>query len=104
MSKFIKRWRDGELVYHAENGKVLLDLRDKDQNRSTNIISDDLGTKGVKNPADGKVYDSKSAYYKAVKANGYEIVGNEKLKPKKPAVDNIDWQKAVAETMRERGL
>ena len=34
--------------------------------------------------ADGRVYDSKSAYYKAVKDAGCEIVGNEKLPERKP--------------------
>lgn len=35
------------------------------------------GLDNVKNPVDGKAYDSKSAYYKAVKSAGCEIVGNE---------------------------
>lgn len=39
------------------------------------IISDNLD--GVQNPCDGKIYDSKSAYYRAVKDAGCEIVGNE---------------------------
>lgn len=39
------------------------------------IIRDELDN--VKNPVDGKLYDSKSAYYQAVKAAGCEIVGNE---------------------------
>jgi hypothetical protein len=39
------------------------------------IISDTLD--GVMNPVDGKTYDSKSAYYQAVKDAGCEIVGNE---------------------------
>lgn len=39
------------------------------------IISDHLD--GVQNPCDGKTYDSKSAYYRAVKDAGCEIVGNE---------------------------
>jgi hypothetical protein len=39
------------------------------------IIRDSLDN--VKNPVDGKAYDSKSAYYAAVKAAGCEIVGNE---------------------------
>jgi hypothetical protein len=39
------------------------------------IIRD--GLDNVVNPVDGKVYDSKSAYYQAVKAAGCEIVGNE---------------------------
>lgn len=42
-----------------------------------NVISDDLGTKGVMNPATGKMHDSKSAYYKEVKAAGCEIMGND---------------------------
>ena len=36
------------------------------------IISDELG--GIVNPADGKHYDSKSKYYKAVKASGSHVV------------------------------
>lgn len=39
------------------------------------IISDHLD--GVQNPCDGKTYDSKSAYYRAVRDAGCEIVGNE---------------------------
>lgn len=45
--------------------------------RAAYVISDDLGTSGVLNHADGKVYDSKSEYYKAVKAAGCVIVGND---------------------------
>ena len=41
------------------------------------IISDNLD--GVLNHANGLRYDSKSAYYKSVRAAGCEIVGNEKL-------------------------
>lgn len=39
------------------------------------VISDHLDD--VQNPADGKIYDSKSEYYRAVKNAGCEIVGNE---------------------------
>ena len=39
------------------------------------VIRDALD--GVQNPCDGKKYDSKSAYYRAVKNAGCEIVGNE---------------------------
>lgn len=39
------------------------------------IIRDHLD--GVQNPCDGKTYDSKSAYYRAVRDAGCEIVGNE---------------------------
>lgn len=47
------------------------------------IISDDLGSNGLLNHADGRVYTSKSEYVRAVKAAGCEIVGNEKLPPPK---------------------
>lgn len=40
------------------------------------VISDQLDD--IVNPADGQRYSSKSAYYKAVRAKGCEIVGNEK--------------------------
>jgi hypothetical protein len=39
------------------------------------VIRDALDN--VKNPVDGKIYDSKSSYYKAVKDAGCVIVGNE---------------------------
>lgn len=42
------------------------------------IITDHLDD--VKNPVDGKLYDSKSEYYRAVRAAGCEIVGNEAQK------------------------
>ena len=67
-----------------------------------NIISDDLGIGGVLNPATGKKYDSKSAYYRDVRAAGYEIVGNEKMGPSKPKLQEIDWEQAVAETLNGR--
>lgn len=41
------------------------------------IVSDDLGLNGVLNHADGKKYDSKSEYAKAVRAKGCRIVGND---------------------------
>lgn len=43
------------------------------------VVSDDLGLNGIRNHADGRMYDSKSAYYSAVKAAGCEVVGNEKM-------------------------
>lgn len=48
-----------------------------------NFISDDLGSNGLLNHADGRVYTSKAAYVRAVRAAGCEIVGNEKLTPPK---------------------
>jgi hypothetical protein len=99
----IMRWREGVLVYHEEKGKVLVNKHYVPKTNAFNVISDDLGSKGVVNPADGKKYDSKSAYYKAVKDKGYEIVGNEKLGASKPNVPDIDWKRAVAETLQQKG-
>lgn len=42
---------------------------------SPNIISDSLPD--IVNHADGRIYDSKSNYYAAVKAAGCEVVGND---------------------------
>lgn len=52
------------------------------------IIRD--GLDNVKNPVDGKLYDSKSAYYQAVKAAGCEIVGNEAEKMVAPSTARPD--------------
>ena len=53
------------------------------------IIRD--GLDNVRNPVDGRTYDSKSAYYQAVKAAGCEIVGNEaeKMASVAPARSNV---------------
>lgn len=41
------------------------------------IISDNMNP--IRSMADGKVYDSKSAYERGVKATGCRIVGNDRL-------------------------
>lgn len=65
--------------------------------------SDNLGegVQGLFNPADGKKYDSKAEYYNAVKAKGCEVVGDEPIKPSKPKLKEINWEKAVAETLQQ---
>lgn len=62
--------------------------------------SDSLGhgVKGVFNPADGKTYDSKSAYYNAVKAKGLVIDDSSTPRPSAPKLNPINWEKAVKET------
>lgn len=56
-------------------------------------ISDHLGegVQGVLNHVDGKMYDSKSNFEKAVKAKGCRVVGN-------------DWNKSEYKTPLERGV
>lgn len=66
------------------------------------VISDDLGKDGVFNPANGKRYDSKSAYYRAVKDAGCEIMGNDApTTMATPNAKEIDWRPAVAEALQQ---
>jgi hypothetical protein len=71
------------LVWDASEGRLRpwaeVAARRRERARSSlpapSVIRDELD--GVKNPVDGKTYDSKSAYYRAVKSAGCEIVGND---------------------------
>ena len=74
-------------------------LRTVGGNRASYISDEMIG--GMLCPADGKTYDSKSSYYKAVKAAGCEIVGNDPIKPSKPQGESIDWKRAVYESIQQ---
>lgn len=63
-------------------------------------ISDEM-IGGVFCPADGKTYESKSSYYKAVKSKGLEIVGDDPIKPSAPKTEKIDWGQAVHESLQQ---
>lgn len=55
--------------------------------------------------ADGKVYDSKSAYRAELKARGYEEVGNEYAAVMKtPEYQPQEWGEALCETAAEMGI
>lgn len=57
------------------------------------------------NHADGKIYDSKSAYIKAVKSAGCEIIGNEQIRnKKKPFQGGKDLDVAIKKAMDMRGI
>ena len=74
---------DGELIQKAKDGEITEEYRSKVSGGSKNPFAGfggDLlgeGVNGVLNPADGKRYDSKSEYNKAVRAKGCRIVGND---------------------------
>lgn len=70
--------RTGEFLDAAALAK-----RDREPRRSGPMVISD-GLDGVLNPADGRRYDSKRAYYRAVRAAGAEIVGNETQKQTPP--------------------
>jgi hypothetical protein len=63
------------------------------------VIADGLAD--VLNPADGKRYDSKRAYYRAVRAAGAEIVGNEKQTQRPP--DSAPVRPDIIEAMKRHG-
>lgn len=45
------------------------------------------GMSAIMNHADGRLYDSKSAYYRAVKDAGCEIIGNDALPRERPVAE-----------------
>lgn len=51
-----------------------------------------------KSMADGKIYDSKSAYRRECKARGHEELGND-VEMRTPEVDHGDIERDVAEAM-----
>jgi len=76
--------------------------------RSVQIIGDYIaGPNGsVKNMADGKVYDSKSAYYKAVKAAGCVVMGNDAPKQAKEAeykINERELKQDIAKAIQQLG-
>lgn len=81
MSRETYVFRNGEMILKAKDG-VLTDEYIATTNRVDSgfyIIGDGLpgGVNGMINHADGKRYDSKSQYEKAVRAKGCRIIGND---------------------------
>lgn len=69
-----------------------------------NVISDSVGggINGIKNMADGKHYDSKSAYRKALRAQGMVEMGTDAPKEGKKTLDgDFNCEKDVAQAMRQ---
>jgi len=74
--------------------------------RGPQIISDDLGIQGVFNPANGKTYDSKSQYYRAVKEAGCEVLGTDAPREAKPIEAKIcenDLKRDIAQAIQQLG-
>lgn len=64
------------------------------------IISD--GMRATRCPADGRVYDSRSAYMAAVRRAGCEVV-DDKAEFMRSSVPETDWQSELLETAQEMG-
>lgn len=86
---------DGHTVDIRDNREPEQPKRDRSHESNTilGIIKDDLpgGVNGMLSHADGKRYDSKSSYARALKAKGCRVVGN-------------DWNKAEWKPPIERGV
>lgn len=82
MSRAVYVLIDGELVTKSRDGVTTdeyLQLGKPKQSAFAGYGGDGLpgGVNGIVNHADGKRYDSKSQYERAVKAGGCRIVGND---------------------------
>lgn len=69
-----------------------------------NIISDYMPTgagQAILNHADGKMYDSKSAYNKALKASGHYIVGNDKQEQKKELKGDFSVRDSLKQAIQQ---
>lgn len=95
MSREIFLYRDGKLVAkrHIRNDDV---LRIKSLFPSPYVRLD--GMSPMKSMGDGKSYDSKSAYYSSLKAQGYRIVEDSEIgKPAEyPVADSVKTDVAEA--------
>jgi hypothetical protein len=74
---------EGRLVPWPEVARNRRENAAKSLLPAPNIIRDALDN--VQNPVNGRLYDSKSAYYQAVRKAGCEIVGNEAEKMVAPS-------------------
>lgn len=63
--------------------------------------SDYIPSGDLKSMADGKMYDSKSKYYKSLKEQGMVIVDEPQKQRKEKSVD---WEKALVETCNRVGI
>jgi len=72
---------------------------EEEKPRGPHVISDTLpgGINGIRNHADARIYDSKSAYYKGVRRAGCEIVGNERMDRPKP---ELIGKREIGETVK----
>lgn len=83
MSRAIYVLIDGDLVTKSVDGVTTDDYSKLSHSSKSNPFSgygsDSLpgGVNGIVNHADGKRYDSKSQYEKAVRAKGCRVVGND---------------------------
>ncbi len=87
---------------------VVKEIERKPAQRSIShyVISDDLGIQGIMNHANGKKYDSKSQYYRAVKEAGCVVLGNDAPREAKPLEYKIcekELKRDIAKSIEQLG-
>lgn len=79
--QWLEKHRIDRLVTKALSDRVVSEVERESViiQRGPQIVSDYINGPGgaLQNQADGKMYDSKSQYYKAVRAAGCEVLGND---------------------------
>lgn len=111
----IKFNEKGQLVVMTEEEIAEKKRKDEEyrQTRRPNygVIQDTMDA--VLNHADGKIYDSKSAYRRALKEQGYIEVGNEWKDPEKRRKQESfsemkkreeAWDKAIEQALAKHGI
>lgn len=90
-------YRDGEWVDAAL-------ARPLHESRDAPMIRPD-GMDPIVSMADGKTYDSRSAYYADLKARGSEIVGNDRAAfDKKPEFVSRNVEQSIKQTLAQYGM
>lgn len=105
-----ERRRLESLIKQAkEEGRVpVIEKEPFTRQRAFYVISDTLGegVQGTFNHADGKKYDSKSEYYKAVKAAGCVVLGNDapdQAAPFDPKICDKDLKQDIKTAIEQLG-
>lgn len=98
-SERVKEYSDGK---YEQGGWVAHNVIITDKPYSSKETNWD---NGVLNPVDGKRYTNENDYVDAVKRAGKQILGNDAPTQKaKPKTESINWEKAVAETLKTSPL
>lgn len=95
---------DSAIADAIDSGTLQTKAPENIAGRTVYVISDDLkaGVNGLHNPADGKMYDSKSAYYKGVKAAGCVVMGTDaKAENRKELRGDYDCTKELKEALQQ---
>lgn len=97
---------DDKIIEAIEKGKFSFLKQDQPTRfHAPNVISDDLGIKGVQNPGNGQMYDSKSELRKAYKRDGLIEMGSDAtVKERTELRGNYDVSKELSQAIDQTGF